>query len=161
MSVDPLDDELRTALVRMHRAVVTRSVPAALSESLRMLPTEVRSAEPEVLTVVADSRQVADRSSARGPTLANSYLLTFGAATIDVAIDVFADDDSRTAQLRGVVLDCVDAGPFDVSIGTRAMSCDAHGSFRFDDHPFGTFAASVTNRRRPSEVLARFTLVVA
>jgi len=160
MSANAFDDDVLASLRRLHGIESGRTVPASLASALRALPVTAESDRIERLMAVADSRHSADRGNTRGPTLTHSHLVTFSSATFDVAIDVFPDEERRLAELRGVVLCVSDLGPVDLSIGSHTIACDADGSFRLVDQPFGDVAVAVVDRQPPFPTLAQFTLIV-
>lgn len=149
--------DLDLALHRLGRAVFGRRLPETLSSALRRLPLELGPDDVEVLSPTSDSRVGAERRRTRGPTLTSSYLLTFCSATLDVAVDVFPDDGSRTATLCGVVLTLDQLGQLDVHLADRSVTCDQRTGFTFAAVPFGEHEAKVV---RDGTVIARFIVDV-
>lgn len=148
---------IEASLSRLGRAVMRRSVPNELAAALRVLPGRRPDHVPETLLPASDSRVSSERTRTRGPTLGNSHLLTFGSATIDVAIDVFPDDDSTSASLRGVVLMIDTVESLTVRVGNRSIRCDDHATFTIEGIPFGRHGVRIEHG---SEELARFTIDV-
>lgn len=148
---------IEASLSRLGRAVMGRTLPNELATALRALPGRRAADALENLEPASDSRVSSERTRTRGPTLGNSHLLTFGSATIDVALDIFPDDDTRTASVRGVVLMIEPVQPLTVRIGTRSVACDDHATFRADRIPFGRHDVRISQWRNE---LARFTVDV-